>query len=349
MDACEQAMRAFEIKKGRIMREALVLLCLWVMLAAARATPATAPGVQVVLELSDGSRIVGTPATDRIKIVTQYSRMEIPLSLLRTIELSGTDHATHLSLRNGDLISGQLDASEISVKAMFGQVTIPINELQRIRVTDTGKAVPDGLVLHFSFDTDEGGRVTDMSGAGNDGKVIGATYTSEGKVGGAMSFSGDRQAVAVGNPASLQLQNFTIMAWVKRGSLDRASLINIDGANGHVFGYGQGGFAFAMHPNGGVYLCKVGFDEVQSPYVIHDESFHHVAVTKQGSRVVFYLDGVASPPSDYGGTFEFGTDAAVGAKVENMANSFIGVIDEVFIFNRGLSDDEVKGIYDSQK
>ena len=315
----------------------------------ARDPPAAAGGTQVVLELSDGSRIVGAPVADRVKMATPYSTMEIPLSLLRTIEFSGTDHVTHLRLRNGDLLTGQLDAAEIALKAIFGQVTVPINEVQRIRVTDTGKAMPEGLVLHYPFDMDEGGRVTDTSGAGNDGKVIGATYTSEGQDGGAMSFSGDRQAIVVGNPASLQLQDFTVMAWVKRGSLDKASLVETDGANGHVFGYGHGGYAFAMHPNGGLYLCKPDFDTVESPYAIHDEAFHHVALAKQGSRVVFYLDGVASPEFTYDGTFEFGTNAGVGAKVENMANSFIGVIDEVSVFNRGLSGDEVKGIYDSQK
>jgi hypothetical protein len=104
-----------------------------------------------------------------------------------------------------------------------------------------------------------------------------------------------------------------------------------------------------MGSDGHLSLCKPDFDAAESPYVIHDDAFHHVAVTKQDNRVVFYLDGVASPELSYDGTFEFGTDAGVGAKVENMANSFIGVIDEVSVFNRGLSGDEIKGIYDSQK
>jgi hypothetical protein len=242
-----------------------------------------------------------------------------------------------------------LDASEIAVKAIFGPVAIPISQIQRIQVSGTAAAMPDGLVLRYPFDTDEGGRVTDRSGGGNNGKIAGAPWTSEGKVGGAMSFNGDRQAVVVGNPARLQLQNLTIMAWVKRGRLDKVYQTDTDSMNAHFFSYGMNGYMFGIQPSGQLYFGKVGGELLESPYLIHDESFHHVAVSKQGSRVVFYLDGVAAPESDFESTFDFETDVAVGARPDDMANSFIGVIDEVSVFNRGLSGDEVKAIFDSQK
>jgi hypothetical protein len=136
------------------------------------------------------------------------------------------------------------------------------------------------------------------------------------------------------------------MAWVKRGSLDKAS--QAYGMNGHFFSYGTGGYIFGMHPNGQLYLGKIDYEELQSQFVINDDSFHHVAVTKQGSQVIFYLDGVASSELNYDGTFEFETDAAVGARWDLVA-TFLGVIDEVAVFNRGLSSDEIKGIYNSQK
>ena len=42
-------------------------------------------------------------------------------------------------------------------------------------------------------------------------------------------------------------------------------------------------------------------------------------------------------------------DIAVGARGDTLGNSFLGQIGEVEVFNRALSDDEVKGVYDSQK
>jgi len=43
------------------------------------------------------------------------------------------------------------------------------------------------------------------------------------------------------------------------------------------------------------------------------------------------------------------TGVAVGARPDSLVASFIGVIDEVAVFNRPLQDDEVKGVYESQK
>ena len=312
--------------------------------------PDAAPDLRLTLELSDGSRIIGTPAIDRLKLTTSYAKLEIPLSQLRAIEFNGgPDRIAQVGLQNGDLLRGELGVAEITINTIFGQVVIPVAKVDKIRVhvAGKGKALPDGLVLHYTFDADEGDRVTDSSGSGNDGKVNGATYVKEGKVGGAMSFNGQSQAVIVGNPAGLQIQDFTIMAWVKRGSKENVSN---NGEDGVIFAYGQAGYGMGiLHENNRLFLCKVGFNCVSSQFQIDDDVFHHVAVTRKGSKVVCYLDGIAYPASDYGANFKFNTDAAVGARGDTMGGSFLGLIDEVAVFNRPLSDDEVKDIYESQK
>ncbi len=75
-----------------------------------------------------------------------------------------------------------------------------------------------GLVLYLPFDKpDEGGAVHDESGAGNDGRVFGAQWVSEGKFGGAYHFSltnfDDR--IVIPNSDSLNPAYLTIAAWVK--------------------------------------------------------------------------------------------------------------------------------------
>jgi hypothetical protein len=82
---------------------------------------------------------------------------------------------------------------------------------------------------------------------------------------------------------------------------------------------------------------------------INDGSFHHLAVTRKGAKVVFYLDGVACPGQDYDANFEFSTSLGVGARPDTFEASFLGLIDDVEVFNRPLTDDEVKGVYESQK
>jgi hypothetical protein len=69
--------------------------------------------------------------------------------------------------------------------------------------------------------------------------------------------------------------------------------------------------------------------------------------------MVFFLDGAPFPALDYVTNFEFQTDAAVGSRADCLQgdydSTFTGAIDEVEVFNRALSADEIKDLYDSQK
>ena len=75
-------------------------------------------------------------------------------------------------------------------------------------------------------------------------------------------------------------------------------------------------------------------DRLQPAYAITDTNWHHLAVTKSGTNVVFYVDGVAYPAPAYSTTYTFDTSLAIGARGDNYANSFLGSIDEVDLFNR---------------
>ena len=66
--------------------------------------------------------------------------------------------------------------------------------------------------------------------------------------------------------------------------------------------------------------------------------------------MIFYLDGKAFPAPDYDPGFKFITDLAVGTRVDNHGRGrFFGTVDELAVYNRTLSVDEVKAIYDAQK
>ncbi|HWB59593.1 MAG TPA: LamG domain-containing protein, partial [Chthoniobacteraceae bacterium] len=285
---------------------------------------------------------------EKIKVDTKYAEMSVTLSNVRSIEFDAATHAAQINFVNGDQLSGQLGDSAIAVKTIFGQASIPVEKIARVQVRRGGiHGLPEGVVLHYSFDSDDGAKVTDTSGSGNDGEIQGApTYTKEGKVGGAMSFT-DRQVILVKNPANMDLQDFTISAWIKRGSLEKVSNFIEDGV---VATCGQNGYGMGLHRDGSIYLCKVGINAVFSPCKINDQDFHHIAVTKKGSTVVFYLDGVAFPANNFDTHFEFGTGFGVGARPDGgLVATFIGTIDEVTVFNRPLSANEIKDIYDSQK
>ena len=45
--------------------------------------------------------------------------------------------------------------------------------------------------------------------------------------------------------------------------------------------------------------------------------------------------------------FNFDTDIAIGARGDTLANSFLGSIDELSVYNRALSQSEIQGIYNA--
>ena len=191
----------------------------------------------------------------------------------------------------------------------------------------------------------------------NNGTLQGnVTYTA-GKVGqavqlggnGDLNNNGDR--ILVGNPANLQLQNFTIEAWIKRSSASVVTNSPFSGnAGGTFFAFGQNGYGFLIDQNTGrLALTNVGNSAVFSTATINDTNFHHVAVAKSGNQIAFYVDGAADAPVTYDTTFAFTTNAAIGARGDqNAQNAFFGIVDELSIYNRGLATAEIQAIYNSQ-
>ncbi|MEI9866433.1 MAG: LamG-like jellyroll fold domain-containing protein [Limisphaerales bacterium] len=222
------------------------------------------------------------------------------------------------------------------------------NEIQAIyNAGSMGKCVPTiydcvappaGLVSWWQGE----GNAHDLIG-NNNGTLAGNAGYTNGKVGQAFVSDGIGDCVTVGNPTNLQLQNFTIETWVKRSS---SSIVSYGGfGNGIIFGYGQGGYGLYVDANGTPALSAIGISQTKPSVSISDTNFHHLAVTKAGSTVIFYIDGIAYSAPAYDPGFVFTTVAAIGARGDNLDNSFFGSIDEVSFYDRALSSNEITAIY----
>ena len=184
------------------------------------------------------------------------------------------------------------------------------------------------------------GNANDIIGT-NNGTAMGSLSYTNGKVGQAFVFAGSGEGVQLGNPTDLQLQDFTIETWIQRGSVSN-STSDPQLTTGIFMAYGYGGYGFGIYDDGSIFLTRVGIDALTIPNLITNTNWHHVALTKAGTNVVFYLDGVSYPaPSPYTSVFNFDTDVAIGARGDNLAGSFLGSIDEMSIYNRALSSNEI--------
>jgi hypothetical protein len=180
----------------------------------------------------------------------------------------------------------------------------------------------------------------------NHGTLLGNTTFGPGRVGQAFRFDGSGDAVRVGNPANLQLQDFTIETWIKRS--DSAIATHGTHTTAVFFSYGSAGYGFGIFDDGRLFLSRIDLDNVTLNTGVTDtNNFHHVAVTKSNTTVVFYIDGVAFPAPPYNTIYTFTTQAAVGARGDTLDDGFLGIIDDLAVYNRALSAPEILAIYNA--
>ena len=80
-----------------------------------------------------------------------------------------------------------------------------------------------------------------------------------------------------------------------------------------------------------------------SPYIWDPQIFHHVAATYDGYYMRLYMDGVIVDGTGIQGTPALG----IGFEISSWGEGIDGLIDEVSIYNRALTDEEILSIYNA--
>ncbi len=199
---------------------------------------------------------------------------------------------------------------------------------------------PSGLVSWYRGQTN----ATDSAGA-NDGNANGNGF-ADAKVGKGFDIQ-NTAGITVADDASLNLQNFTIESWVRSspfsGSKFIAAKSGSDGLSGYEFGMIDGLLRFTL--NGGAGGADL-IDDVN----IADGAFHHVAATYDGTTMRIFLDGTVAAETLVTTTlgFESGGIFVVGNR-QHLPNVsvFGGLIDELSIYNRALTESEIQSVFNS--
>ncbi len=189
------------------------------------------------------------------------------------------------------------------------------------------------------------------SADGNHGILVSNAVYGAGRVGEAFVFDGFSDGVLIGNAPNLQLQDMSIECWVKRTSATTLSFNGNNNATLFAIGTGGGGYGLYFRADGYLAFGKSQVNEVISAARVLDTNWHHVGMTKQGTTVVFYLDGVAyTAPVYNSGGYTFSAPGYIGAwrnPFGAVDNTFYGAIDEMKVYNRTLSPAEVKAEFDA--
>ncbi|MFZ4396598.1 MAG: LamG domain-containing protein [Kiritimatiellia bacterium] len=306
--------------------------------------------LRLSVDLVDGSRVIGTPAIETVPVETSYAKMNVPLKQILTLKI-GEDHETvTLDMQNGDKLKGVITLGPIKMQTVFGPVTIGLAHLRELRVLLSGGALPEslqkGLVLYYSFDRDEGDKVTDGSETKKHGEAQGAKWTANGKVGGAYSFDGAASYITSSDVIGLRdAQANTVCAWFKcNKSANHLCVWSL--GNGHGSGENEHGVCV------GDTTLKVHYGGIGDTLTttIDPEQWNFVCRTYDGTTQRLYVNGVLAGTEQRAMSL---ADHPLNIGRWKAGNSFSylfnGMIDEVMVYSRALPDDEVKALYDARK
>ncbi len=228
----------------------------------------------------------------------------------------------------------------------FTKIIVPIIALLFATLPSQAGLDDDSLVLYLSFDEGKGDTVKDNSEYGHEGDLIANPSWVDGQFGSkALEFDGTKQQyVMVPINDTLQLrEKFTIAFWVKRGD-NQAAVWNYMVAAGTlvwaaIFNNNtQKTYLWSKGPN----WAQKGITDENQP-----QDWVHIAIKHDiDTAVDIYYDGKRvgggpKPPA----IIQIDGSIMVGARHPG-SEFFTGIIDEVFLFNRILSDAEINTIID---
>lgn len=201
----------------------------------------------------------------------------------------------------------------------------------------------EGLVAYWSFDDGKGDVASDMTGNGNDGQIMGKSQWEAGKVGMALAFAkADAIQVEVADNPNLHItEQITMSAWIKPSEIYlgaewqqrncvmakvRAYYLDIS-ETGNLASY-----LYNVQPQEWL-VGEIDMMKFLNKWV-------HVAVVYDGKEHKLYVDGKLDIAVNKSGTIAETADAFHIGWVDNN-RYFDGLIDEVMLWSRGLTEGEI--------
>jgi hypothetical protein len=211
-----------------------------------------------------------------------------------------------------------------------------------VTVTVSNTAPPT-LVAAYGFSEGAGTTVADLSGGGRTGTISGATWTTAGRFGNALSFNGSNAWVTVADANALDLTTaMTLEAWVNPSALNGWRCVLMKERSGGV-AYSLYGNDNAPNPAVTVNVGGGAIDQSASgTAALGVGVWTHLAATYDGATLRLYVNGVQAgtraltgPMSVSASPFRIGGNAPWG-------EYFQGLIDEVRIYNVARTATEIQ-------
>jgi tetratricopeptide (TPR) repeat protein len=208
----------------------------------------------------------------------------------------------------------------------------------------------DGLVAFYPFN----GNANDESGNGNDGTVYGALLTTDrnGKIDCAFNFNGTTSYIKVDGSQFAFTNNLTLAVWINPDNYQAAYAGILDKCHAET----QSNWVLQrVSTKNAFYLgcnigrnCKewIGYDvaELDAPYIANQWNF--LTITKENGVVRTFSNGklISSYNFNQSAICTTNSPLYIGA-VKSQNRNFKGKIDDIRIYNRALTEQEIQSLY----
>ena len=230
----------------------------------------------------------------------------------------------------------------VTLTATGASGTTPSTKTQTITVS-AASASAGGLVAAYNFEEASGATVVDVSGKGNHGTVSGATRTTAGKFGRALSFDGVDDWVTINDSASLDLTNgMTLEAWVYPTDTMSGwqTVLNKEQPDGFGAAYYLAANSDLNQPEVAVYTTD--WYKLYGGPALSANKWVHLVGTYDGSTMKLYVNGSQVSSQQQAGGIDVTNGVLRIGGNSYWGEFFKGRIDEIRIYNRALSATEIK-------
>ncbi len=215
---------------------------------------------------------------------------------------------------------------------MEKRITIAI--IIAISMNVFGQLPTNGLVGYWPFN----GNANDESGNGNNGSVVGATLTNDRLGNPNSAYNFNFNYIECGYASSLILPSaLTIGAWVKPSNSTQIGII------------AQKTYSLICYNGSWLGDCWGGVSpmNVSSVSSVVTDKWVFIVYTYSGTNMSIYIDGQLNNTKAATGNISTQNNypLRIGANSWGPGQYFRGAIDEVFIYNRALTSEEVQAVY----
>jgi hypothetical protein len=197
-----------------------------------------------------------------------------------------------------------------------------------------------GLAAWWKFDEANGIIAYDSAGH-SDGNLVGGPVWTSGKIGGGLSFDGINDYVNCGSGPS-NYDNITVSVWMKTSTYGTlVSNCYNSFSYGTWYALYSGGIEIGGNSSGN------GYANVTFKTSTLNGLWHHVVYTKDGTNHTIYVDGSLDQQFISNADISWNVPFFIGRRSTSISypSWFKGIIDEVRIYNRALSAEEVAQLY----